>query len=189
LRSEPAELWRVFPWREGATPGDPFSPSYVPPPTGRGRFDIPRNRSFVLYLAESPDHAVGEALQPWRGRPLSEALLKQGGLPLSLVRVRLDDVGSHEVADLCDPELLARLGVAPDRLASRLRWVTQPLAASLWQRDFGGLRWWSSFWGEWHTVVLFLERVRDRLTFGEPEPLTIESAPVLEAARLMGMEV
>jgi hypothetical protein len=183
------ELWRVFPWREGSTPGDLFSPSYVPPPTGRGRFDIPRDRSFALYLAESPDHAVGEALQPWRGRPLSQALLKRGGLPLSLVRVRVDDGEGREIADLCDPELLARLGIAPDRLASRLRSVTQPVAGSLWQRGFGGLRWWSSFWGDWHTVVIFLERVRERLTFGEPELLTVESPAVVEAARLLGMEV
>lgn len=189
MSGDPVELWRVFPWREGSTPGDVFSPSYVPPPSGRGRFDIPRNQSFVLYLAESPDHAVGEALQPWRGRPLTDALLKHSGLPLSVVRVGVDGGGRQEIADLCDPELLTRLGVAPDRLASRLRWVTQPVAVSLWQRGFGGLRWWSAFWGDWHTVVLFRERVRERLTFGEPEPLTVESPAVVEAARLLGMEV
>ena len=71
--------WRVFPWHAGAVPGSRFSPSHVPEPTGRGRFDLPRDLSPVLYVAATPDHAVGELLQPWRGHPLEPSHLTRAG--------------------------------------------------------------------------------------------------------------
>ncbi|MCY3548233.1 MAG: RES domain-containing protein [Gemmatimonadetes bacterium] len=65
-----ALFWRVIPWDADVREGSRFSPSWIPPTTGRGRFDLPVACSPVLYLAESPAHAVAEALQPWRNRPL-----------------------------------------------------------------------------------------------------------------------
>jgi hypothetical protein len=183
------ELWRVFPWDRSAAPGDAYSPSFIRPPSGRGRFDLPREQSSVLYVAESAEHAVGEALQPWRGQRVSTGVLKRRGLPLSLVSVTLDGASRPELADLCNPEALARLGLAPDRVASRHRWITQPLSRTLWTRGFGGLRWWSSFWGDWHTVVLFVARLRGRLLFGKPRMLEPDSAPVVDAVGLLGIEL
>jgi len=185
----PRELWRVFPWDERASPGETFSPSFIPSSTGRGRFDLSRDRSSVLYLAESPDHAVGESLQPWRGRRIGERHLTRAGLRLSLVAVSIDDDAAAALADLCDPKLLAETGLPPDHLASRRRWVTQPLATSLWDQGYPGLRWWSGFRGDWHTVVLFLARIGDRLAFGEPAPLALGSPAVTEAARLLGIDL
>jgi hypothetical protein len=52
-------LWRVFPWDPEARPGAPFSLAAVPRHQGSGRFDIP-HLSPIRYLAESPEHAVGE---------------------------------------------------------------------------------------------------------------------------------
>lgn len=143
----------------------------------------------MLYLAEAPDHAVGEALQPWRGRQLTSGLLRRTGLPLALVRVTVNLDVPGELADLCDPDLLARLALPPDRLASRHRRITQPLSSALWEQGYSGLRWWSSFRGDWHVVALFMARASGRVEFGGPEPLTLDSPAVAQAASLLGMEL
>lgn len=54
------EFWRVFPWDPSSEPGAPFSAAYIPLTTGRGRFDLPVDRSAVLYVAESVEHAIAE---------------------------------------------------------------------------------------------------------------------------------
>lgn len=179
-------LWRVFPWDHRATNGKRFSPSHVPLPTGRGRFDLPRDLSPVLYLAESPEHAIAEGLQRWRGRPLAPYHLRRAGLPLALVQVRLAGVLASTLVDLCDPRELSSLETRPDVTASRHRERTQPLARAVWDRGGSGLRWWSSFWGDWHTVVLFTRRARG-VRFGSPEELHVGRPSVLHAADLLGM--
>lgn len=182
-----AVFWRVFPWNPEVGEGRLFSPSYVPPTTGRGRFDLPVACSPVLYVAESPEHAVAEAIQPWRNRPLREAHLRRAGHPLALVGVQLRRTEAAELVDLCDPNSLRRLGVAPDEIASRHRRTTQPIAASVWDSGDVGLRWWSSFWGDWHGVVLFTARLRRRIRFGRPEVLSGDTPAVREAAAALGM--
>jgi hypothetical protein len=177
----------VFPWDAAAPPGTRFSPSHVPEPTGRGRFDLPRDLSPVLYLAETPSHAVGELLQPWRGRYLQPAHLTRAGFPLALVEVSVPAASVRELADLCDPASLATTGTPPDATASRSREVTQPFARRTWDAGHHGLRWWSSFWGDWHTVVLFTARLSVGLRFGDPEVLTVDHPAVKEAARWLGM--
>ncbi len=183
------DLWRVFPWDPDARAGEPYSPSYVPPTTGRGRFDLPLGFSPVLYLAELAEHAVAESLQPFRNRPLRSSHLRRAGFSLALVRVGLSGRGSSGVADLCAPESLVDLGIPPDRIAARDRGITQPLARRVWDAGHGGLRWWSVFRGEWHGVVLFTERLTGRLRFDDPEPLTVETAAVRSAAEALGMGV
>lgn len=180
-------LWRVFPWDRQAVLGREHSPSFVSPAGGRGRFDLPPDLSPVFYLAESPEHAIGEMLQGLRNRRVTGEVLRRAGYPLSLVSVMLPDAIRSELADLCNPEFLAREGLKPDRLASRHRWVTQPLARTLWSRGFGGLRWWSRFWGDWHTVVLFVARLRGQMRFGEPSVLTPDSPHVIDAANLLSI--
>jgi hypothetical protein len=182
-------FWRVFPWNPEAPSGAAHSPSFVPPATGRGRFDLPRDLSPVLYLAESPDHAVGEALQVLRNQKVSGDALKRGKLSLSLVSVSIAGAEPSELLDLCDPAALYREGLKPDRVASRHRWVTQPIARSLWTRGFAGLRWWSSFWGDWHSVVIFAARLEDRMSFGAPSVLAPDSPAVIDAANLLDIEI
>ena len=180
----------MFPWDQRAEDGALFSRSFVPRPTGRGRFDLPLGVSATLYLAETPEHAVSEALQPWRGRSIDGRHLQRAGLPLALVRARVT-APTEAIADLCAPSTLASLSIPPDRLASRYRSVTQPLAKLVWDRGHAGLRWWSTFWGDWHGVVLFAERLRDGvgLAFDEPEPLVPDTPALTDAARLLAMEV
>lgn len=180
-------LWRVFPWDPAAPPGTRFSPSFIPEPTGRGRFDLPRRLSGVLYTATTPDHTVGEALHPWRGRRLRPHHLSRAGNPLALVEVNLPTSSTRRLANLCDPEFLAAEGIPPDTTASRHRHITQPLAKVVWDRGHHGLRWWSSFWGDWHTVVLFEARISAKIRFGEPEVLAVDHPAVERAANLLGM--
>ena len=180
------DLWRVFPWDPHADPGAPFSASFVPPTTGRGRFDLPVDRSPVLYVAESPEHAVAEALQPWRNRPLTVHHLERARRRLALVRLELGQDARSVLADLCDPGALVGLETGPDRVASRWRWVTQPIAQTVWNEGYAGLRWWSAFWGDWHGAVLFTTRL-EGVRFDEPEPLTLETSAVVDAADALGM--
>ncbi|MDH5588562.1 MAG: RES family NAD+ phosphorylase [Gemmatimonadota bacterium] len=183
----PRRCWRVFPWDPRAAAGARFSSSFIPAPTGRGRFDLPRDLSPALYLAESPEHAVAEVLQPWRGRRLEAFHLVRAGLPLAVVDLHLPPTTAERLADLCDPTTLTKLGVGPDRTASRHRDRTQPIARAAWDAGHAGVRWWSSFWGDWHTVVLFTARGRGRPRFGAPDVLTPDH-PVVEAAGdLLGM--
>lgn len=184
-----AVVWRVFPWDDRAPDGALFSAAHVPTTTGRGRFDLPVELSPVLYLAESPEHAVAELLQPWRNRALERAHLVRAGHPLALVGAELPDGAGTRLLDLCDPGVLADSGWTPDRVASRHRRLTQPIAAEAWRAGCVGLRWWSAFWGDWHGVVLFTARIGDRLDVGEPVALTRESPSVVAAADALGMTV
>jgi len=177
----------VFPWDPAAREGNRFSPNHIPEPTGRGRFDLPRSLSPVLYSAETPDHAVGELLQPWRGRSLQASYLLRAGLPLALVEVKVPASVTGDLADLCDADYLAGTRTGPDTAASRSRHLTHPVARAAWEAGHTGLRWWSSFWGDWHTVVLFTARTKGTLGFGTPEVLTPHHPAVLEAADLLSM--
>lgn len=184
----PGVCWRVFPWDAKAPAGTRFSASHVPEPTGRGRFDLPRDLSPVLYLAETPSHAVGEMLQAWRGQRIGAGHLIRAGLPLALVEIRVPSASARKLADLCDPAHLAATDTAPDTTASRSRARTQPVARSAWDAGHHGLRWWSSFGGNWHTVVLFTARLPGKLRFGQPDALTLAHPAVREATDLLGME-
>jgi len=179
--------WRVFPWDAGAEPGHRFSPSFIPRPTGLGRFDLPVDLSSVLYLAESPAHAVGEALQSWRNSSLTRRHLELDGTQLALVEVTISHEGAAALIDLCKPRALDAGPTRPDLVASRHRGVTQPIARQAWKAGHTGLRWWSSFWGDWHTTVLFSARVKEDLRFSQPTPLELDSPALKDAARTLGM--
>lgn len=182
-----ALFWRVFPWDPDRAEGAPFSASHIPRTTGRGRFDLPVACSRVLYLAESPEHAVAEALQPWRNRPLRSAHLNRGGRSLALVDVQLGADEAAEIVDLCDPATLRHRRLRPERIASRHRSRTQPIAASIWDSGNVGLRWWSSFRGDWHGVVLFTARLKGSMHVGEPQEIGGDTPALREAAAALGM--
>lgn len=183
-------LWRVFPWDPQADPGAPFSSSYLPIQSGHGRFDLARRvDASAWYFAEAPEHAVAERIQDLRNRRLfGEALFERGRrLALVAVEIRADVIP----VDLCDPAELARRRVAPDRLAFPDRAVTQQIAADLHaDGTVSGLRWWSAFFGEWHTTVLFSDRIEDGdLVFGKPEELRLDTPAVMAATVALGIEI
>ncbi len=179
-------LWRVFPWDPRAREGEPFSATFVPGGQGRGRFDLPGRASGVLYAAESPEHAVAEMIQRFRNQPVPLEMddLLVAGHPLALVEVGVAEGLSARIADLCDPALLARHAIAPDTTAARARPASQRVAEAVLAGGYAGLRWWSAFFGEWHTTVLFRESAAAAdLAYGPPEPLDLGHAALREAAR------
>lgn len=184
-----AALWRVFPWDRHARAGEPFSPRYLRHGQTSGRFDL-HDRPLVRYLAESQVHAVAEKLQRYRGRTIAPAHLREWGHPLALVAVTVPDAILTDLADLTSPAALAALEIAPDRLASGSRAVTQAIARRVHEAGHTGLRWWSALDGDWHGVVLFTDRAPDRrLAFGDPELLTLEHAALRDAAMRLGVRV
>jgi hypothetical protein len=183
----PERVWRVFPWDPAAHEGEPFSATYVPRGQGKGRFDLPGVGGGVLYCSETPEGAVGEAIQPYRGHVLEAPDLRAGGQVLALVGVILPVEIRGRVVDLCDPQALLRLEIGPDLTASNQRRRTQGIAARLHAKGHAGLRWWSALTGDWHTVVLFRDRLVPPPTYGAPEPLTIAHPVVVEAARTLGI--
>jgi len=184
----PARLWRVFPWDPNAAPGSRFSASFVPAGQGRGRFDLVGQPSGVLYLAESEVHAVAEMVQKYRNipEPLTNDDLTAWGQRLALVEVTLDEPLWPEIVDLCDPAILAGVQLTADRPPMRDRNATQRIAADLFAARRSGLRWWSAFWGEWHSVVLFRDILDpNALAYGPPAPLDAADPLVRDVARLL----
>jgi len=175
----PGGAWRVFPWDPAAQPGEPFSPSYIRPNQGAGRFDVAGK--LVVYLAETAVHAVAEKLQRFRGQRIDRKDLIESGKPLALVECRL---GRIKLADLCDPAVLLKHDIKPDVLASREVAKTQRVAAALHKAGYTGLRWWSALSGDWHTIVVF----QGEIEYGKPEQLTIGHEAVQEASVALGIQ-
>lgn len=184
----PAEGWRVFPWDPDADEGEPFSASSVPASQGQGRFDLPAAPGGVLYVAETPAHAAAEMIQHYRGHRLEDSELRAGGYRLALARVTISASLGSRLVDLCDPAVLVALGLPPDETASANRRTTQAIAARIHAAGHAGLRWWSALTGDWHTVVLFRDRLEGGLAFETPEPLPLEHAALREAMRALGMK-
>jgi hypothetical protein len=185
-----ATAWRAFPWLKRAHAGDRFSAQCLPAQSGQGRFDLPRRTgASAWYFAESPEHAIAEKLLDLRNRTLEDAFLFEHGHRLALCSVSVEP--GRRVADLCAPEELLDRGIAPDRLAYRDRSVTQAISASLHlDPSLAGFRWWSSIFGEWHTIVLFSDRLdQNELIFGDPTPIVLTSTSLVSAALALGTEI
>jgi hypothetical protein len=184
--------WRCFPWNPLSREGAPFSASYLVPGQTVGRFDL-QDRPPVRYLSESPEHAIGEVLGPFRGTAFRAAYLRQGGHPLALVEVTLAPTLVERIPDCTDPRVLATLRIRPDELAHHDRTVTQALARRL--HDLGGatgspagLRWWSALTGAWHTIVVFTDCQRaGEVAFGAPRPLERSDPALLTALSVLGI--
>jgi hypothetical protein len=181
-------LWRAFPWDPLAPAGAPFSASYIPDRQAGGRFDL--EHSLVVYLAESPEHAVAEKIQGYRGQELAESDLGRSGRGLAVAAARLGASARAGITDLCDPDELARRRLRPDTIASRDYQRTRAIAEALYEDGKTGLRWWSAFSGDWHTVVAFCGRLGGvGLGFGEPEPLRLDHPVVRIAAAELGVRL
>lgn len=176
----------MFPWEPGVTPGEPYSPEHVPPAQGSGRFDIDEHA--VWYLSEAPVHAVSEMLQGFRSRPFRAGMLRRFERRLALVAVDLPAEVAARIIDLDDPAELVRLDLTPGTLASEDRKRTKAASARVYASGASGLRWWSRLNGDWHGVVLFLDRVPiASLAIGTPEVLTPQHPVVERACRYLGM--
>jgi len=184
----PVPLWRVFPWELAAAEGDRFSAAFVPGGQGGNRFDLAGQSAGVIYLAGSEVHAVAEVIQRFRNTPgpLTDDDLTSWGHRLALIEARLDPGVWTNVVDLCDPAALTDLRLTADEPPMRNRARTRAIALEVFGRGMSGLHWWSAFWGEWHTVVLFRQRITpESLAYAEPIPLDLSMPAVVDAARFL----
>ena len=195
-------LWRVFPWDQAAPEGAPHSPRSVAPARFQnyGRFDLQGN-PLVLYLAETPAHAVAEVLRGRMRDPVRDPRLRhvlvdgdlvRGNFRLALVDVRVPTSVADRLPDTSEGGTLERFGIRADQLSSTVRSVTQDAARRIHEHPDAvpGFVWWSRFGGDWHVVLLFLDRVSlDELDLGTPEPLRLDHPAVLEAAAILHLDL
>lgn len=123
--------WRVFPWYPSAALAATFSPQYVHPSQGSGRFDLAAGGRGLLglYPGESPAHAIGAVMQAFRRRTVGDAHLCRYGHGFALLEVHLDeDAARLGMADLTRPAVLEELDVRPDVLARHDRRRTRAAA-------------------------------------------------------------
>ncbi|MEO8624488.1 MAG: RES family NAD+ phosphorylase [bacterium] len=184
------QVWRCFPWDSAASEGAPWSASYLVPGQTIGRFDL-HDRPPVRYLAESPEHALGEVLGPFRGTTFHPSYLRQSGRPLALVEVTLAHSLVSRIPDCTEPAVLTKLQLRPDQLAHHDRVLTQAVSRALHEAgDYAGLRWWSALTGAWHATVVFTDRERDGdVVFGAPQVLSPSGPTVIRALAVLGIRV
>jgi RES domain-containing protein len=181
-----APFWRAFPFDAAAEDGAPYSVRSVAPGSKQtgGRFDL--GTASVLYLGETPAHAIAEVLRGFSGHVLSPAMLRSNRLPLALVRISVPRDLLAGLADLNDPAVLVEHGIRPDilMLPASHRAETQAISRRLHQAGFRGFRCWSAIHGGWHPLVLFTDRIPlTELDFHDPELLTVDHPAVVEAAK------
>src|SRR5450631_3576833 len=184
------QVWRCFPWDSAAPGGQPFSASYLVPGQTIGRFDL-HDRPPVRYLADTPEHAVGEVLGPFRGTTFQPAYLRQSGRPLALVEVTLAASLVARIPDCTDPAVLTALKLRPDQLAHHDRILTQAVSHALHEAATpadgpAGFRWWSALTGGWHTTVVFTDQERaGEVVFAEPQLLRPSDLMVVRALSVL----
>lgn len=153
---------------------------------GEGRHDNP-DLYGCLYAAAEPVGAIAEALAPFRGSgSLLPSMLRRAGRPLYLGKLVLADGAG--VLDLDDPEVLARQGLRPSRVATRLRSTTQGEASRLYQAhsEVVALRWWSTIESMLANLTIF-DRGAPMLEVEEHRRLSVDEPEVTAAAELLGL--
>ncbi len=179
---------RVFPLAAGAPPSDPGGALWWPRSLqGTARHDNP-DRYACMYVSEVEVSTIAEALAPFRSSgELTSDLLVRAGLPLALASLELDD--EAHVIDLDDPGTLLREQLAPSRVATRQRALTQADAAHLfdYHPEAAGLRWWSTLESSWLNVTLFDRVATAGLELSDMRLLTTTDVGVREAASFLGL--
>jgi RES domain len=178
-------LYRLFPSLPGAAPADPGGPLFVPRwDQGGGRHDNPASYG-ALYLSRAPISPVAELLIVLRTQLVLPHHLTAEGFPYAIASIEESPL---DLLDLDDPGNLVSRSLRPSGVATRARRRTQRLALGLHQAGFEGFEWWSTIEASWINVTLFADRVTGRLSvIGEPEPLTVNSPLVREAAEAVGV--
>jgi hypothetical protein len=184
-------LYRVFPLLIGAEAALESGALYVARQAqGSGRHDNPE-RYGALYASRSPESAVAERIQGFRGQVLTNAALRRPD-GTSYVLASIDDSGLARIVDLDDPRELVRRKLRPSAVATRMRSVTQAIALRIFQEKekVEGLSWWSSLEASWTNVTVFAERAVEKLRVGEkPEILSVDHPVLHAAAEILGVVV
>jgi RES domain len=179
-------IWRLLPLVSDAPPAGPGGALWFARELqGAGRHDNPSSYG-CLYGALEPVSAVAEALAPFRGTgKLSARMLLRGGLPLTLVQLRLAD--DSDLVDLDSPRALLDAQLRPSQVATHVRTVTQAYAQRIFDERPGaaGLLWWSTLEASLINVTLF-DRAARRVKFQDATTLTLAHPAVVEAGELLG---
>ena len=124
----------------------------------------------------------------FRSRTFRAAMLRRFEYPLALIEVTLPGATAEAIVDLDAPAELVRLQITPGELASESRSRTQTVARRVYASGASGMRWWSKLNGDWHGVVLFLDRAPvATLEIGAPVLLTSEHAAVVSACEFLAI--
>ena len=177
-------LFRVFRALDGVPADARGGPLYVPRERqGAGRHDSPA-RFGAFYAARTPEAAVAESIQVFRGRDLTDEDLEYADGSRSALAA-LEESALAELLDLDDPAVLVREAWRPSGVASRDRTVTQGMAVRAFEAGALGLSWWSTLDAAWTNVTLFAERTLETgmvTVEGVPEKLTTKHPAVVAAA-------
>jgi hypothetical protein len=183
-------LYRVFRAIPGAPQTERGGALYVARDRqGAGRHDDP-SRYGAYYAARTPEAAVAEVIQAFRGRDLVDADLALVSGAVQTLAV-LDDEALGPLTDLDDPAVLTAQGWRPSRVASRDRSITQPMAVAAFTDGALGLSWWSTLDAAWTNVTLFAERTvaAGAVSVVDTERLTIRHPAVQAAAAHLGIPI
>jgi hypothetical protein len=182
------KLWRVLPFDRGAGIGEPGGPLWFPRrQQGAGRHDNP-DLYGCLYVAEDPVSAVAESLVAFRGvGQVTASMLVRLDRPLALAELEISDAA--RVVDLDDPSVLVEKELRPSRVATRIRRLTQDMAADVYalEPEACALRWWSTIESTFANLTLFEDRAAPLLTVADVADLRIDDDVVREAAALLGL--
>jgi len=182
-------LFRVFSWGSRKPAAGAGGPLNVPRRRqGAGRHDAP-DQYGAFYCSRDAASAVAEAIQFLRGQELTgDDLRRSDGSVRALSAFNLDSAA--RLLDLDDPQVLASRALRPSSVATLDRRVTQRLAITAYQEGFDGLSWWSTLDAGWTNATLFHERILRQLTLtGSPEPLTLVTPALVEAAGRLGIRI
>jgi hypothetical protein len=180
-------LYRVFPARAGASRSEEGGALYVPRVRqGSGRHDNP-DQYGALYAARSPESAIAERVQGFRGHWLTEADLRLAdGRRWALGAI--DDERLPPLVDLDDPSQLVRRRLRPSMVATRDRRTTREIARAVFAEGVPGFSWWSTLESSWTNITLFAEvAIPDLELAGDPEPLSLGFPALRSAADVLGI--
>jgi len=157
-------VYRVFPYLDTASRGEPGHPLYEHRPQRGGRADHPDY--YVWYVARQTEVACGEAF----GKTLGVYELP-------------DDL---RICDLDDPHRLVELGLRPTQIVTRNLAVTSEWAHRIWSqrspaigdRKWQAVQWWSFHRPNW-TVIASWERPK----LVELEHLNLNHPAVVASAK------
>lgn len=158
---------------------------------GRGRFDNPRHYA-ALYLARTPEAAVGETYGGWPAWTQSMFTRPKDGLVRVLATCEIED--EHRLADLDDCFVLDPLALRPSDVVRRNPDLTQEVALRLWaergRSGQHGIAWWSYWRAEWRPAMLWSASLRasrwfPQVTAVAVEPLSLDHPAITVAAEVL----
>lgn len=185
-------VYRVSPYDDSASEGNPGHPDYLHKPQGKGRIDNPRAYD-SWYYAQAPEAAVGEVfgdITKWDDDMFEMPVLPRAYRVLGTYELP-DDLS---ILDLDDAQNLLQHGLRPTQVIARNRATTQTWPMCIFQeadhsgeRKWSGVRWWSFQRPQWTVMCLWNDAAQDPLhTLVNVEVLYIGHPVIADAARTLG---